>query len=437
MAGVGDRERAIGLVLAEARKSARIDGLRVTQRALATRAGIEGDGASVTISRIENGQAKTSEERLEALAVALGMTLDELNSRAEEVLLAWRRASDGNAPDHAENLSRGVSRLLRTTLGGHQAERNHQLRAQIDDAVRIRQEQTEERLQRLRDAQREAVEDFLEPYAAFMSRIELTDPSFLQVSGSNDNVATHVDSLEGERVRLRSGIVDTIGSTAAGAGAGAAAGAAASAVVMTWVGASATASTGVAIGSLSGAAATSATLAWLGGGSLAAGGLGVAGGALVLASIITIPALLAAGGVLAFQARRMRAIAGKEADALDLAERELDATDVRLRQVWHWLDRDRRLLERLTTVGMRELRWLEREAEGTSAALVTARSSEGFRTRFLGLLELAVTCTAVLRCGLPILENLEPTPDDDPGRLERAAWIELLLTDAEEQLADA
>lgn len=63
------------------------------------------------------------------------------------------------------------------------------------------------------------------------------------------------------------------------------------------------ASTGTAISSLSGAAATNATLAFFGGGSLAAGGAGVAGGMMVLGSIVAGPALLVMG-----------LIAGKKAD---------------------------------------------------------------------------------------------------------------------------
>lgn len=56
-----------------------------------------------------------------------------------------------------------------------------------------------------------------------------------------------------------------------------------------------TAGTGTAISTLSGAAATNATLAWLGGGTLASGGAGIAGGTIVLGSIVAGPALAIAG----------------------------------------------------------------------------------------------------------------------------------------------
>lgn len=80
-----------------------------------------------------------------------------------------------------------------------------------------------------------------------------------------------------------------------GAGTGLAAGALAAFGAYGSVGMFAAASTGTAISSLAGAAATNATLAWLGGGSLAAGGFGMAGGAVVLGSIVAAPAILVAG----------------------------------------------------------------------------------------------------------------------------------------------
>lgn len=64
----------------------------------------------------------------------------------------------------------------------------------------------------------------------------------------------------------------------------------------------ASAGTGAAISSLSGVAATNATLAWLGGGTLAAGGLGVAGGTMVLGTLVAGPALLIFGCVLGAKA---------------------------------------------------------------------------------------------------------------------------------------
>ena len=57
----------------------------------------------------------------------------------------------------------------------------------------------------------------------------------------------------------------------------------------------AAASTGTPIAALSGIAAYNATLAAIGGGSLAAGGFGMAGGAMVLGSVVAAPVIAIAG----------------------------------------------------------------------------------------------------------------------------------------------
>lgn len=85
-------------------------------------------------------------------------------------------------------------------------------------------------------------------------------------------------------------------------GHGAVAGALAAYGAYSGVGLLATASTGTAISSLSGAAATNATLAWLGGGSLATGGMGMAGGTMVLGSLVLGPALAVGGFMMASKA---------------------------------------------------------------------------------------------------------------------------------------
>ena len=90
------------------------------------------------------------------------------------------------------------------------------------------------------------------------------------------------------------------GGTLAGAGAGAITAFGAYSGTM----ALASAGTGTAISGLSGVAATNATLAWLGGGTLAAGGYGVAGGAVVLGTLVAGPALLVLGSVLSARASK-------------------------------------------------------------------------------------------------------------------------------------
>ena len=106
---------------------------------------------------------------------------------------------------------------------------------------------------------------------------------FTDIKGDDiDQIRTdnHINGLDVTKTSLSAG-----GIAGAAAGGGAAA-------LMNALG---TASTGTALSSLSGAAFTHALLASFGGGSLASGGLGMAGGAVVLGSIVTIPALAIAG----------------------------------------------------------------------------------------------------------------------------------------------
>ncbi len=77
----------------------------------------------------------------------------------------------------------------------------------------------------------------------------------------------------------------------------------------------ASASTGTAISTLSGAAATNATLAWLGGGALSAGGFGMAGGTMVLGSLVAGPALAIFGFVVGAKAEAALANAKRNREA--------------------------------------------------------------------------------------------------------------------------
>lgn len=94
------------------------------------------------------------------------------------------------------------------------------------------------------------------------------------------------------------------------------------------VGTFATASTGTAIAGLSGAAATNATLAWLGGGALSAGGMGMAGGAVILGSIVGGPILAIGGMILSSKAE-----AAKENAYTNLATAELASEEMKTAQI--------------------------------------------------------------------------------------------------------
>lgn len=89
------------------------------------------------------------------------------------------------------------------------------------------------------------------------------------------------------------------------------------------VGLLASASTGTAISTLSGAAATNATLAWLGGGSLAAGGFGMAGGMIILGSIVTAPVLAVGGAMFAKMSEKALDEARNNLEKAKIAEEQI------------------------------------------------------------------------------------------------------------------
>lgn len=165
--------------------------------------------------------------------------------------------------------------------------------------------------------------DGLLPFQQLFSRLKDVDVAELAAI----NLLVDVGPRERATSPVRAGVGHALGAVVGGAVAGTVVGAGASAATLTTVGAFATASTGTAISGLSGAAATNATLAWLGGGSIAAGGGGVAAGTTVLAGIVTGPAILAFGGVVAWQARRARRHQRGRADELANDAARLDQAE--------------------------------------------------------------------------------------------------------------
>lgn len=156
---------------------------------------------------------------------------------------------------------------------------------------------TQETFETLGKLQTDIIEDKLYRYAELVDKFEIESSLDLadivgeETMDNLDNVRLNIVSLE-----TTLATVAMSGSAGALAGFGAFGGA----------GLMATASTGTAISTLSGAAATNATLAWFGGGSLAAGGFGIAGGTLVLGSIVAAPVIAVATSVFAANAEKKK-----------------------------------------------------------------------------------------------------------------------------------
>lgn len=133
------------------------------------------------------------------------------------------------------------------------------------------------------------VSDFIDTFG-MLKNVELTNsPELEKLNANNFSDTTLVELRQNYQALKDAGL---------GVGAGMTGGAALAFGAYNGTMLLATASTGTAISSLGGAAATNATLAWLGGGSLAAGGYGMAGGMMVLGSMVAGPALAIFGHIL-------------------------------------------------------------------------------------------------------------------------------------------
>jgi hypothetical protein len=91
--------------------------------------------------------------------------------------------------------------------------------------------------------------------------------------------------------------------------------------------------------------------------------------------------------------------------------------------------RARSVTDALTTIGLREVRWLARETGLPRPSGADRQSPDP--ARLDRLTELVVTATAVL--GLPILRDLQPEAMEDPDRDARAQWIQFVLDQAESE----
>lgn len=128
----------------------------------------------------------------------------------------------------------------------------------------------------------------------------------------------------------------------------------------------ASAGTGAAIGGLSGVAATNATLAWLGGGTLAAGGYGIAGGTMVLGTLVAGPALLVLGSVLSARASKK----------LDDAKANLEKAKTYVSEVDLVLEKLRAIVE-VTVVGQDLITTLKTRLNDANGALKTLIELQG------------------------------------------------------------
>ena len=172
-------------------------------------------------------------------------------------------------------------------------------------------------LERLGEVKLYVISSTITSFLETFSKIKNVD--FRDSEGLEELRKMHIDETDFTEMQS---LVSFAGSIAGGAVAGTAGGALIAFGAYGAAQALACASTGTAIASLSGAAATNATLAFFGGGSLAAGGIGMAGGAMVLGSLVIGPALLALGFITGHTAKKnLEHALTNQAEAIQAAEK--------------------------------------------------------------------------------------------------------------------
>lgn len=319
-----------------------------TQERLGKAAGY-GKGAGVSISRLESGLVLPSAERFAGIARALGLTPEELETRA-----STRTAHDVAA---ASASARGTAGDGVGSAHAPKAlkDRERRIEQEIAERTRVVTELSESfNLQH--DRARDAFFLRFVEIAARVSGVRSPAPAPLQAADDPDAVASY---------RLRSNANSVMGFLAAGgAGAGGETGGSAAGSeevyekLVAVVFSGGPVSTGRANPAASGAAATDATLAMRGGGTLVAGGAGVA----LLFGLVGGAAL-----ALVWMAKRTRKRQQERAAQLAAAEAELAATKPGVEALQDLLPRASASLDYIATHAGHALnRWADQLGPGST-----------------------------------------------------------------------
>jgi transcriptional regulator with XRE-family HTH domain len=267
----------------------------MSQEELGKKAGYRG-GAGVSISRVESGLTRPGPDRLAGIALALGITPEQLLDEAA------RFADRSNGGRHT-----GPEPTGGTSLGAKSGSRSS-MKARLERV----QETVDKRMtcvQELGEAFNKAHDGARDEF--FLSFVEIADhitgapppppPAGLTVEEDTEAAAGPAAPY---RLNLAShGIAKAVAAGVGGAATGAGTGGAATYAAFTAAAMLGSASTRAAISGLAGA--TNVTLG-LRGGTLAAGAAGFAGGTLLLTGLAAAPAALLMVGRLVFERRNRK-----------------------------------------------------------------------------------------------------------------------------------
>lgn len=387
---------ALGAVIREHREA---KGL--TQEALGTKAGY-GSGAAVSISRIENGLTRPSDERLDGIAYMLDLTRAQLLDLADQRTGELAERSD-NAPPDRERMPGDESTKKRAKRLQAESERR------IDVITRLAED--------FNGAHDRARDDFFMKFIKNAGQIdgaESPEASDLEVIDSRNG--DKAKATAAYRLRFTSyGVAKVLAGGASGAAAGAAVGGAAAYTTFVTAVAVGSASTGTAIAGLSGVAAINAALALIGGGTLAAGGAGVAGGAALLAGIVAAPALLLTVGGLVWMVRRNRKQQLELLEKLNEAEDKLDSTRRGLEACTDFLPRAASVLDYIAVhAGHAIARW---ESALAPRPLKWERLSDDQQRRYAEFIEIAAAQLSVATINFQDLMTLQGEALEDQIQL--------------------
>lgn len=318
-------------------------------------------------SKAAHPQDKAFGNALKDALKAAGMTMKELAAElGKEPVTIYKicsgeRRFNGNVdelarilrtdPKPLKKLHRDRSPVADTL---RQARRNAANERELKRRAELLAADDLERREELVRAREQLRDDFIEPFLHDVARIDDLAVGLAELLEGTEQSGVDLDPLDLDERLFATAMVsmaDKVGQGAGGAAIGAAGGAAVGGTAAFTVFASAatfgTASTGAAISGLTGAAASNATLAFLGGGSLAAGGAGIAGGTLLLTSVIAAPVVIGLGVGTLVADRHVYRKTIEEAESLDGAEIRLKRLEKELREAWKWARTQTRQLDEI------------------------------------------------------------------------------------------
>ncbi len=379
---------------------------RWTRRRLAQAAGYDTPHGGITISKIERGLMRPSDKHLFELAAALDIPRAIVNELA--------------AGTKYNPLAAGANRRRSERLN----ERTAQLQVDVDYHYGP-----------LEEAITKIEQHFLGPFLDYAAALAGADDEIgtaLARATALESSAKRSASLRAGIARHRIDIADSlgmglVGNTTIGATHGAVIGTRLANATYTKIAAMAKGSTGAPINSLHGAPKSKATLAALGGGSRSTGGFGMAGGRVVLGTLVAVPALVGAG-IAYYQASKQWL---DETERLDTAYLMFEDNERRICETFDWTIRARGYLGLVQTTSAETMGRLVGDAKSIKdVPPIWADLDDTQRDAVRGLVELSAATLTVLP--LPVLPTLDDSDDEDVDTLGiwMSEWNDAVLDDA-------